>query len=50
MDYDTKTLEETVIKLHNCAKAIESELGTGGLSERIRQAADDLSDLLNVIS
>ena len=49
MDYDTKTLEETVIKLQDCASAIEHEMGTCGLSERIKQAADDLRDLLNVL-
>lgn len=40
------TLDERVIELHDIARQIEQEIGTGTLSENIRKSADKLSKLL----
>ena len=39
-------LEDTVIQLHNCARAIEQKLGQGQLAKDVRHCADRLSSLL----
>lgn len=39
-------MQQEVIKLHEIARRIEQEIGTGQLSQSIREAADRLSDLL----
>jgi len=39
-------LSDDVIKLHDIARKIEQEIGTGQLSEDIRKAADRLNELL----
>ena len=39
-------LDQAVIKLHEVARLVEQQIGTGLLSEDIRSCADRLSDLL----
>ncbi len=39
-------LDQAVIKLHDIARLVEQQIGTGQLSEDIRQCADRLSDLI----
>ena len=39
-------LDQAVIKLHEVARLVEQQIGTGQLSEDIRACADRLSDLL----
>ena len=39
-------LDDVVIKLHECARKVEREVGQGKLSEDIRACADRLSRLL----
>ncbi len=39
-------LDHAVIKLHEVARLVEQQIGTGQLSEDIRNCADRLSDLL----
>lgn len=41
-----KTLEERVIELHDIARQIEQELGSGSLSQDLRRAADRLHSLI----
>lgn len=45
-EIELKVLDEEVIKLHNIARVIEQHIGTGQLSEDVRNCADRLSDLL----
>ncbi len=40
------SLEQQVIELHNIARHIEQEIGSGKLSEDIRDCADRLHSLL----
>ena len=40
-------LNDLVIQLHNSAREIEQEIGTGQLSEDIRNCADRLHVLVN---
>lgn len=40
------TLDELVIQLHNIARRIEADIGTGLLSDDVRNCADRLSNLL----
>jgi len=47
IDYKYDTLEDAVIKLHNLARIIESELGVGQLSQDVRRSADRLSEVIN---
>ena len=35
-------LVDAVVALHDIARLVEAEVGSGALSERIRQVADDL--------
>jgi hypothetical protein len=37
------TLDEAIIQLHDVARLIEKEIGTGALSEDIRNCADRLN-------
>lgn len=39
-------LNDAVVELHNIARLIEQEIGTGKLSEDVRAAADRLNQLL----
>lgn len=39
-------LDDAVIKLHDVARLIEQQIGTGQLSADVRHCADRLSDLL----
>lgn len=41
-------LNDAVIQLHNIARQIEEEIGTGKLSDDIRQAADRLHNLIKI--
>ncbi len=43
-------LYDAVIQLHDIARTVEQEIGTGQLSEDIRDAADRLNVLINPIS
>jgi hypothetical protein len=47
IDYKYDTLEDAVIKLHDLARIIESELGVGQLSQDVRRSADRLSEVIN---
>jgi hypothetical protein len=38
-------LTDAVMQLHNIARLIEKEIGTGTLSETVRKCADDLNQL-----
>ena len=40
-------LDQAVIDLHNTARTIEKELGTGKLSIECRRLADRLSEVIN---
>ena len=40
-------LSDAVIELHNIARLVEQELGSGKLSEDIRNTADRLNVLIN---
>jgi hypothetical protein len=46
IDYKYDTLEDAVIKLHDLARIIESELGVGQLSQDVRRSADRLSEVI----
>jgi hypothetical protein len=39
-------LDQAVINLHNIARTIEQEIGTGKLSVECRRLADRLSDII----
>jgi hypothetical protein len=39
------TLDEAIIKLHEVARTVEKEIGTGQLSDDIRNCADTLNSL-----
>lgn len=39
-------LDDAVIKLHDIARLVEQQIGTGQLSADVRNCADRLSDLL----
>jgi hypothetical protein len=47
IDYKYDTLEDAVIKMHDLARIIESELGVGQLSQDVRRSADRLSEVIN---
>jgi hypothetical protein len=49
IDYRYDTLEDVVIKLHDLARIIESEIGFGKLSEDVRKSADRLSEVIHEI-
>lgn len=40
------TLEDRVIELHDIARQVEKEVGTGKLSEDLRDVADRLNEML----
>ena len=40
-------LDQAVIDLHNIARTIEQEIGTGKLSTECRRLADRLSEVIN---
>jgi hypothetical protein len=42
-------LDDAVIKLHEVARLIELQIGTGQLSEDVRNCANRLSDLLKPV-
>lgn len=42
-------LSEAIIQLHDIARLIEKEIGTGTLSETVRKCADDLNQLTKPI-
>lgn len=42
-------LDQAVIELHNIARTIEQEIGTGKLSIECRRLADRLSDVIKPI-
>ena len=42
-------LDQAVIDLHNIARTIEKEIGTGKLSVECRRLADRLSDIIKPI-
>jgi hypothetical protein len=46
IDHKYDTLDQVVIKLHDLARIVESEIGVGLLSEDIRKSADRLNELL----
>lgn len=46
IDHKHDTLNEVVIKLHDLARIVEREIGTGQLSEDIRNTANKLTDIL----
>ena len=39
-------LTDAVMQLHDIARLIEREIGTGTLSEAVRKSADELNELL----
>jgi hypothetical protein len=41
-------LNDAVIQLHNIARLVEQDIGTGKLSEDIRKAADRLHTLIKI--
>jgi hypothetical protein len=43
-------LDDAVIRLHEVARLIEQQIGTGQLSADVRSCADRLSDLLKPVS
>jgi hypothetical protein len=43
VDYE---LKDSIVTLHNIARTIESKIGVGTISQKIRNSADDLSRLL----
>ena len=50
MDQRNCELEQAVIKLHDVARAIENQIGSGGagsLSNDVRRCADRLSKLIS---
>ena len=42
-------LDQAVIRLHEIARLIEQQIGSGQLSEDVRNCADRLSDLLKPV-
>lgn len=42
-------LDDAVIKLHEVARLIEQQIGTGQLSADVRNCADRLNDLLKPV-
>ena len=40
------TLDERVIQLHDIARQVEQEIGSGTLSESLRKSADTLRNLI----
>jgi hypothetical protein len=42
-------LDNAVAELHNVARTVEREIGTGQLSEDIRKCAERLNDLLKKV-
>ena len=41
------TLKDSIITLHDIARLVEREIGTGTISEDIRKCADNLHALIN---
>jgi hypothetical protein len=39
-------LTDAVVQLHDIARLIEKDIGTGTLSETVRKCADDLNELM----
>lgn len=46
IDHSYHSLDEVVIKLHDLARIIEREIGSGILSKDVRDSADRLSALI----
>lgn len=44
------TLYEAIIQLHDVARTVEKQIGTGQLSEDIRNCADRLNTLIKEVS
>jgi hypothetical protein len=44
------TLDEAIIQLHDVARTVEKQIGTGQLSEDIRKCADRLNTLIKEVS
>lgn len=49
IDYKHDTLDDVVIKLHDLARIVEREIGTGQLSDDIRNTADRLNALIGKV-
>lgn len=49
IDDTSSALAQAVIQLHDIARAVEQTIGTGQLSEDIRQCADRLSTLVKEV-
>jgi hypothetical protein len=49
IDYKYDALEDAVIKLHDLARIIERELGSGKISKDIRDSADRLSEVIHEV-
>ena len=45
-DLDRSELEQAIVELHNIARLVERDIGTGELSHQIRDAANTLSTLI----
>lgn len=45
-DATNTTLEDRVIELHDIARQVEQEVGTGALSKDLRAVADRLNEML----
>lgn len=43
-------INDQILKLHDIARTVEKEIGVGELSQKIRDCADKLSEIANVIS
>ena len=43
------TLDEAIIQLHDVARTVEKQIGTGQLSEDIRKCADRLNTLIKEV-
>ena len=45
---DKNSLDSAVIELHNIARAVEQNIGSGQLSEDLRKCADRLHELIKI--
>ena len=43
---DRSEMEQAIVELHNIARLVERDIGTGELSHQIRDAANTLSTLI----
>jgi len=43
------TLDEAIIQLHDVARTVEQQIGTGQLSDDIRNCADRLNTLIKEV-